>query len=280
MFKQSTASPAAPSTPPPLATGSGSGTSNGSLRARSIAALVHLTLSGAVAGAVLALVYLCWYPSPLDSVSGVGGILILLLIVDVTLGPVLTLVVFDRRKKSLPYDLACIGLVQIAALLYGIHTVEAGRPHFLVFVKDRFEVVSRADLASDDLRSAQANSFAQASWIGPRIVAAEPPTDEAERQRMLLEAVAGGRDLSSYPGRYRDVASQRSLIRSKSLDLDDLRTLNPGAEAALERAIERSGVVARRLRFLPLKGPQRDAAVLVDADSAEVVGMADLRPWR
>ena len=178
------------------------------LKSRLLAAGTHLLLSIAVASSVVALIYLGWYPGPLDSISGVGEILLMLLAIDVTLGPLLTLIVFDRRKKSLPFDLSCIAVMQIAALVYGLYAVEAGRPHYVVFVKDRFEVVSRVDLQPEDRAAGIGNGAARADWFGPRIVAAEMPTSEEERKSLLFESAVGGRDVQHFPKQYRDYATQ------------------------------------------------------------------------
>ena len=250
------------------------------LKPRLRAGAAHLVLSCSVAAAVLALVFLGWYPTPLDRISGVGEILQLLLAIDVTLGPLLTIVVFDRRKRSLPLDLACIGALQLAALAYGLHAVEAGRPHHLVFVKDRFEVVSRVDLRPEDRQAAAGNPAASASWTGPRIVAAELPTSDQERRDMLFESVMGGRDVHHYPARYRDIGSQRERIVAKAVPLDALRALNPERLDGLAAGIAKSGRPESRLRFLPVKGPKGDAAMLVDVADAEVIGIVDLMPWR
>ena len=135
------ASSAATSTTPPQKLPWRDSWRGDALRARFRAAGCHLGISLAIATLVLLVVYRYWYAGPLAAVAGVGTILVLLLAVDVSLGPIMTFMVFDRRKKSLPMDLALIGLVQVLALGYGLHTVEAGRPHYLVFVKDRFEAV-------------------------------------------------------------------------------------------------------------------------------------------
>ena len=140
------ASSAATSTTPPQKLPWRDSWRGDALRARFRAAGCHLGISLAIASLVLFVVYQYWYAGPLAAVAGVGTILVLLLAVDVSLGPIMTFMVFDRRKKSLPMDLALIGMVQLLALGYGLHTVEAGRPHYLVFVKDRFEAVSRARL--------------------------------------------------------------------------------------------------------------------------------------
>lgn len=252
----------------------------GGLRARLVAGAAHFGLSLLVAAVVLGLVFFAWYPAPLDRISGVGDILILLLAVDVTLGPLLTTVVFDRRKKSLRFDLTCIAAMQLAALAYGLHTVELGRPHYLVFAQDRFEVVSRADLEEDDLAAAAGNASAQVGWFAPRIVAAEMPTDPAERQQMLFESVQGGRDVQHFPARYRELLTQQPKLVAKARPLTELRALNPGRDAVLDTAVARSGLSAEQLGFLPIKGPKGDAAMLVDTTNGALAGMVDLAPWQ
>lgn len=249
-------------------------------RARRRAATIHLAISAGVALGVLCLVYFGWYPSPLDRLSGVGEILMLLLVVDVTLGPLLTLVVYDRRKKRLALDMACIAAMQFAALGYGLATVEAGRPHFLVFTKDRFEIVSHADLKAIDRVAASRNTFASPRWFSPRLVAAESPADVDLRRRITIEAALGGGDLQHYPQFYRELASQRGMVRAKSAPLAHLRALNPGSESALRAAIAATGLREFQLRFLPIRGPAGDGAMLIDADNGDIVGMLAAHPWR
>lgn len=250
------------------------------LRERLAASGMHATACLLVASGVIALVYLGWYPAPLDRICGVGEMLALLLAVDLTLGPVLTFIVFDRRKKSLYLDLTCIALVQIAALLYGLYTVEAGRPHYLVFVKDRFEVVSLADLRQSDREAASGNRDTEVAWFEPRVIAAELPTSDEARKNLLFESVLVGRDVQHFPKQYRDYASQAVLAANRAQPLSELRTLNPEGHDALHSAIERSGLPESRLRFLPIKGPVGDAAMLVDASSGAIKGMIGLQPWR
>jgi len=60
----------------------------------------------------------------------------LVLIVDVCLGPLLTLAVFDPKKKELKRDLSIILLIQLSALFYGIYTVSVARPAYIVFAVD------------------------------------------------------------------------------------------------------------------------------------------------
>jgi hypothetical protein len=169
--------------------------------------------------------------------------------------------------------------MQVAALIYGIYTVEAGRPHYLVFVKDRFEVVSRADLQDKDRLAAVGNPASAFNWFGPRVVAAEMPTSEQERKDLLLESVLGGRDVQHFPKQYRDYETQAARAAARARVLSDLRAMNPGDEHVLQAAIARCGVPEERLKFLPIKGPRGDATMLIDHSSGAIAGMVALQPW-
>lgn len=248
-------------------------------RERFGAAGLHLGVSLAVAAAVLAIVYLVWYPSPLGRITGIGPILVMLLAVDVVIGPLLTLLVFDRRKKSLPFDLACIATVQVAALGYGLHAVEGGRPHYLVFAVDRFEVISRVDLEPESLAAAASNPAAARSLAGPAVVGVERPTDPDQQREILFEAALGGRDLQHHPERYRDLKSFQAEIARRALPLTELKRLNPQEDGLIEAAIIRSGHADARAAYLPIRGPKGAAAMLVDQASGELLGMVDLAPW-
>jgi hypothetical protein len=104
--------------------------------------LVHLAASAA---AVVAAVLRWWYPGPMLSLQGGMGVMLLILSVDLILGPALTGLVYQPGKKSLKFDLSMIVLFQVIALAYGVNSIKAQRPVYLAFTFDRFFVVSAAD---------------------------------------------------------------------------------------------------------------------------------------
>src|SRR5690606_7616795 len=114
--------------------------------ARFKAFLLHLAASTLIALLALLLVFKLWYPAPLHEALGVTQIFLLLLLVDVVLGPLLTLLVYKTGKKSLVMDLALIAALQLAALGYGLWTVAEGRPAWVVYNAGRFDVVTVVDI--------------------------------------------------------------------------------------------------------------------------------------
>jgi hypothetical protein len=63
--------------------------------------------------------FFVWYPPPYFEVDGGWRILRILAGVDVVVGPLLTLILFKPGKPGLKFDMTCIALMQIGALVYG-----------------------------------------------------------------------------------------------------------------------------------------------------------------
>ncbi|MEO6565845.1 MAG: pilus assembly protein, partial [Casimicrobiaceae bacterium] len=70
---------------------------------------LHLVLSVLIAATLVVLVLALWYPAPYFAAMGGATLLRLLIGVDVILGPLITLIIFDTRKPRLKWDLAAVG---------------------------------------------------------------------------------------------------------------------------------------------------------------------------
>ena len=118
---------------------------NFDLKTRFRAAGVHLGLSALVALLAGAVVFGLWYPYPYRVISGGQSLFWLVVTVDLVLGPLLTWIVFDRRKPraELVRDVSVIALLQLSALVYGLVSVYQARPVYLVHEVDRFRVTHR-----------------------------------------------------------------------------------------------------------------------------------------
>jgi hypothetical protein len=214
------------------------------------AASIHLAMSIVIATLVLSVMLILWYPGPLFSAMG-GKLLITLIVgVDVAIGPLITLIIFDTRKKGLVFDLAVVVALQLAALLYGVHTMYAARPAFTVFTGQQFVVVIAAEIDPKELAKARFEEFRHLSLTGPRIVATEPPTDSAGISDITF-ARAFGLGIQNIPKYYVPYADKRELILKTSHPLAELRLQGKDKEM-LEQYIYRSGRKKEELHYLPV----------------------------
>lgn len=243
------------------------------MNARIKAFTLHLIASALIALAVIAVVFYIWYPNPLHTAVGVTQIFIILLAVDVVLGPLLTLLVYKAGKKTLVMDLTVIILLQISALCYGLWTVAEGRPAWLVFAVDRFDLVRVLDIDERKLEQTDL-AYRQPSLLGPSWVAAINPTDLDERNKILMESVMAGIDIAQRPNLYAPLNSQKTEIQKRLNELDALSAFNTTENigAALTKHPQADS-------WLPLRANNQDMVVLMQRNTAEVVAIVDLRPW-
>jgi len=246
---------------------------------RYYASLYHLLGSCIVSGIAVFLVFFFWYPGLLASATGVTKVFLIVVIVDICLGPLLTLVVFNKSKPELKTDLAIIFAIQIAALVYGIHTVGAVRPTFIVFAVDRFETVHANEIESITLGQAKFKEFRSLSYTGPVWVAATLPEDVEERNDLLFASSVGGADLAQIPKYYDLYSSAKSEIVEKSKPIEELFSKNSDKTkiiAALKKDYKQE---LGQMRYLPLACKKRDLAVLLRSNSSEILKIVDLNPW-
>jgi hypothetical protein len=229
---------------------------------------VHLLISAAIAAGALALMLLVWYPHPLFVAAGGNDLLFLLVGVDVVIGPLITLIIFKAGQRGLKFDLVAIGVLQLAALVYGVGIVYLARPAFIVFVKDRFEVVTAVELRPQNLAEAKEPRFSKPPVTGPVWVYAEFPADPKERQR-LVELALSGLDLQHFPRFYRDYASGLDRILARAQPIERLRLADPKAAKAVDAWLAESGTPADSVRYLDLRAPRYWVGVLLDARTGE-----------
>jgi len=258
--------------PSPGFAGPGPHAGAGGLRSRLRAAGIHLGLSAAVAGLCAAVVLGIWYPQPFREISGGKGLFLLMVSVDLVLGPLVTLAVFDRRKpwRELRRDLAIVGLLQLTGLAYGLYTVWEARPVYLVFEVDRFRVVRAIDIDDADLQQAP-QGLQTLPRFGPGIIMAQPPTDRSDVVKSIERAMAG-RDIFVQPKTWRPYADALSAVRRRAKPLADLDRAQPAHHAAIEAAVRAAGLPVERIAYLPIIAKQANWVALVYNQDARVVG--------
>ncbi|WP_180103518.1 TfpX/TfpZ family type IV pilin accessory protein [Acinetobacter sp. YH12134] len=235
--------------------------------------LSHLSLSFLIALLVVGVVFFIWYPSPLATAVGVTHIFLMLLVIDVILGPLLGLLVYKEGKKTLKFDLSVIILIQIVALCYGVYSIEQGRPAWLVYNVDRFELVRKNELVDSNIQQAQPQ-FQQASWLKPQYVATEFAKDTQQRNDEMFAEVFSGISIAQRPERYVELTQAKTQIQQRVLPLNELEQYNSKAE--VEKALAK---YPNADAWLPLKANAVDMVVLLNKETAEVIKIVDLRPW-
>ncbi|WP_333976202.1 TfpX/TfpZ family type IV pilin accessory protein [Acinetobacter colistiniresistens] len=236
--------------------------------------LSHLSISLFIALIVIWLVFFIWYPAPLAKAVGVTHIFLMMLAIDVIIGPMLSLLVYKENKKTLKLDLTIIILIQISALCYGIYSIAQGRPVWAVYSIDRFELVKNNEIFDQNIQAAQ-SQYQHPSWLGPKFVAMQFSQNREQRNSEMFNEVFSGISLARYPERYIAFAKVKPLIQQRTQNLDILKQFND--KALVEKTLSNS---PQATAFVPLKANAVDMTVLINKEKGEVVKIVDLRPWK
>lgn len=235
--------------------------------------IIHFSISILIAIAIIGLVFYIWYPAPLHTAVGVTKIFLILLIVDVILGPLLTLLVYKAGKKTLVIDLTVIALLQLSALSYGLWAVAEGRPGWLVFANDRFDLVRVLNIDERNLDQADLQ-YRNPSYLGPQWVVAGNPSNNDEHINIVMESLLSGVDITQRPNLYQQLDSHKIAIQKKLLKIEELPKIN-----STEKISNTLNKYPNADAWLPLRANNQDMVVLMHRETATVVAIVDLRPW-
>ncbi|MDP5240604.1 TfpX/TfpZ family type IV pilin accessory protein [Uliginosibacterium sp. 31-16] len=239
----------------------------------------HLSTSAVVVLAFVLFAVFVWCPPPLTSATGLTKILLTLFCVDVVLGPFLGFLFLKPERKSFRLDLIVIIGLQVVAFAYGAWTVYQGRPAYIVFAVDRFEIVSASQLETSELAKVSLSEFKSIPFLGTQYVFAEQPQNTEERNRILFSALNGA-DLQVFPQYYRPYAAHFQDVLAQSRTMNELLQFNPAAADVLANVVRKHEKKMEDVRYVPMAAKRQDLSVLVDAKNAEVLEVVSLRPWK
>lgn len=240
---------------------------------RGLAAGVHFIGSGLIALLAAWLVFGIWFPHPYRHVSGGLELFGLVVSVDLLLGPVLTLCVFNRAKprRELFLDLSVIVLLQMAALAYGLVTVFQARPVYLVHEVDRFQVVTAADVDPLELAKA-APEFQKLPLHGVRMIGVRKSQSLDEMMKSVESALAG-KDVARMPERWQVLdATHQAQMQERGRDAAFLRSRATDGGVALDGLLAQAGLNAAEVIGLPLVSRRSDWTVLLKRSDLSIVG--------
>jgi hypothetical protein len=237
----------------------------------------HFLATLALATAAAVIIFFVWYPDPFQAMLGGTKFFLLITTCDLVLGPLTSLIIYNSKKtrRALVFDYTVIGVVQIAAFVYGVMSMANARPVYVAFVKDRFEIVVAKELADEDLQKAK-DAYRTRPKLGPVLVGTQPPTDREERNTLVFAAMAG-KDLQNLPRYYVAYEANADAIKQHARPLDELRKRRPEAQQII--ASEQLNVPEERLRWLPVHSPKAIWTVLLDAQTAKLLAYVPVDPY-
>lgn len=235
--------------------------------------LCHLTTSILIVLIVTGSIFFVWYPYPLAQAVGVIYLFIMLIIIDLILGPLMTLLIYKKDINAFKIDLSIIIVIQIAALIYGLHSLAQGRPAWIVFNQNKFELIRVNDQIIENTKYIH-KQFQSISWTGPQYVAAVPSKNMKQREDDLFMDALAGISLAQRPERYVAISNVKHKIQQQSQNLDNLKKFND--VKLVEKILNQH---PKATAYLPLKANKLDMVILINKKEGSIVNVINLRPW-
>lgn len=248
--------------------------------ARIQAALLHLLGSVLVVGLLAALVVVFWYPFPYWKSSGGINLLALIAGVDVVLGPLVTLVIFNIRKprKELRTDILLVVLLQLSAMGYGLWSAYQARPVFNVFEYRLFRVVHAADIPD-----ALPGGEPAVGVVGMPGVFDRPALlslRDFQDNREQIEATAAaleGLSLSARPDFWQPYGQAQPAVRAAAKPLRELVDSGQVDADTVSALTHDTGQSVDAFGYLPMVDRVGDWVVVVDLQTSQPVAYWELR---
>jgi hypothetical protein len=238
-----------------------------SLRLR--ASALHFLICVIVAALFLALIWWVFYPAPTFVALRGNEVFLLLVTIDIIVGPLLTFVVFNTKKKYLKFDLAVIAALQVAALVYGISKLYEARPVYIAGLGDKFQVIQATEITEANL--AKVNQTLPK--FGPVWVGTQMPTKPAEMEdvKMMSEFAGGG--LGHFPQHHIPIEQFSEALRTRSKPLSELYQ-KPGMDRErVENWLRSKGANIETVRFQTVLVAISRFIVFIDGAAGKPIGM-------
>ncbi len=238
---------------------------------------LHLLGSACVLSLILGGLYFGWYRWPGWYITGIVHVASIMAIVDVAIGPSLTLVIANPKKprRELARDIGIIATVQVAALLYGSATLWQGRPLYYTFSVNRLEFVQASDLDNDEIDLARKQNPALAPhWYSlPRWIWAPLPEDENEQKRIISSVIGGGNDVIQMPRYFKPWDQGLPELRKHLKKVDELGFFSKGEKKTLKARMTEMGLAPDQSNALFFMGRDHRLIAVFDLSSLQIKGI-------
>ncbi|MES2181715.1 MAG: TfpX/TfpZ family type IV pilin accessory protein [Pseudomonadota bacterium] len=242
------------------------------------AATLHFLISLTVVATIITIMFTLWFPNAYFKLMGGKTLIYLIAGVDVFLGPLLTFVVFKSGKKWLKFDLACIAMLQVAAMSYGLYVMFEARPIFTVFNKNAFYVASVVDIVPNELAKGKKIEWRTASITGPRLVAATALDKKNKLETVFYETETQMGVAQQYPRLYDDYVNHFHDVIKAGKPLSMLAEMSLENKLTVNKFLVGINRPMSEFLFLPIYSATGVMSAIVEAKTGHFIEIVDARP--
>jgi hypothetical protein len=245
------------------------------MRFRIKAFSLHLASSATVLTLILGSLYLGWYRWPGWRLTDVTQVVLIMVCVDVVLGPTLTFIIASQRKprRELTRDIGMIVAVQICALIYGSVSLWNGRPLYYAYSETVLQLVQAYDIdAAEAEAGRRLNPSLAPHWYSlPRWIWAPLPLSAEESKKIVAEAITGGDDVISMPKYFKPWEEGLPSLRKQLKRVDDVAYFAKSEKRGLKERMTAAGLADDQLNAMPLTGRGHPLLAVFDPVTLKIV---------
>ena len=247
------------------------------MRFRLKAFSLHLLSSATVLTLILGSLYFGWYRWPGWHLTDVKTVVLVMVCVDVVLGPTLTFIIANQKKsrRELTRDIGIIVAVQLCALTYGSVSLWNGRPLYYAFSETVLQLVQAYDIEAADAESGRLQNPALGPhWYSlPRWIWAPLPQNAEESRKIIVSSLTGGDDIISMPKYFRPWEDGLPSLRSKLKKVDDVPYFAKSEKKKLKERMQAAGLPDDQLNTMPLTGRGHPLLAVFDPATLKITGI-------
>jgi hypothetical protein len=242
---------------------------------------LHLLSSATVLTLVLGSLYFGWYRWPGWYLTDVTRVILVMVCVDVVLGPTLTLIIANQKKsaRELARDIGIIVAVQLCALTYGAVSLWNGRPLYYAFSENVLQLVQAYDISAKEAAlGRQQNPTLAPHWYSlPRWIWAPLPEDADEQRKIFEAAISGGDDVISMPRYFKRWEEGMPALRGQLKKVDDVPYFAKSEKRKLKDKMKAAGLPDDQLDTMPLTGRGHPLLAVFDPASLKITAVFRLK---
>lgn len=234
---------------------------------RITAFLTHLGISLVIFAVLGYFILAHWYPGFFFETDGGWQGIRIVALVDLVLGPTLTLLVFKPGKPGLKTDLTLIGLFQGCCLIAGTWVVYSERPIALVYSDGYFH-----SMTADDYRSVGqlVPRLDHLPGTAPKFVEVALPEDPHRQSLVRRQAMADQTPLSTLAAYYRPYSGSLIDPAEDSFKITDVREEMP---EQLEAFLTEHAGTAEDFIYLPFGTRYGYSLLVLNRSDRQPVGV-------
>lgn len=233
---------------------------------------IHLLVSLIIFSSLVVMMLLYWFPGDLFFIDGGWQGLKLVAMVDLVLGPALTLILFKPGKPNLILDMSMVAAIQLAALGYGFYTTHQQRTVAIVYAERGFNTLSAQDNLEADKQLLEMDVQPQplpaiTMFHVPLLLT--PIPENGGFGKILEDALNGYPSPQERSDQYVPLAEHYNAIRADALDLQQLA--EKGSLHVVERALKKRSLKPEDVEFYKFQARYARGIAIFDPATMQIV---------